>query len=240
MNNNYSNTIIGSGFIAKNFDKHAEFFKKQGICLYAAGVSNSLCRDKNLLEIDKKRIFDFRNQIDNKKILLYLSTCSIQDPSRNQNPYVINKLEIENFIKKNFRNFFIVRLPEVVGKNSNSNTLINFFFNKIKNNETFELWDQASRNLIDISDVKKILIDLLKNKKYLNSTINIAHPKNCTAVYIVKTIEEITQRKARYNLVNKGETNWKIDISAIIDSIKNCDIKFDELYLKNILKKYFT
>ena len=49
MNKNCPNTIIGSGFLAKNFGKYEELFKKMNICVYAAGVSNSLCKDRKLL-----------------------------------------------------------------------------------------------------------------------------------------------------------------------------------------------
>tara|TARA_B100002003_G_C13790690_1_gene390962 strand:+ start:10 stop:294 length:285 start_codon:yes stop_codon:yes gene_type:complete len=93
--------------------------------------------------------------------------------------------------------------------------------------------------LIDIDDVTKILIDLLSNKKHENRTINIANPKKYSIDYIVSIIEDLTVLKAEYNLVNKGETNWEIDISQIVNSIKNCKIKFNKNYLKNVLKKYF-
>ncbi len=108
------------------------FFKELNICVYAAGVSNSLCKNKKLFEKDKKRLYDFSNDINKNKVLLYFSTCALDDPSRNQNPYIKNKLEIENFIKKNFAKYLIIRLPEVVGKSNNSNTLINFFLKKLE------------------------------------------------------------------------------------------------------------
>ena len=78
-------TIIGSGFLASNFKKHEGLFKKLNICVYAAGVSNSLCQDSGLFEKDKNRLANFSKQIDKKKTLLYFSTCSIDDPSRNNN-----------------------------------------------------------------------------------------------------------------------------------------------------------
>ena len=233
------NRIIGSGFIANNFNKHIELFEKLNICAYAAGVSNSLCKSQDLLEKDKKRLFDFKNQILKNATLMYFSTCSIEDPSRNQTPYVKNKLIIENYIKKNFAKYLIVRLPEVVGKSNNSNTLINFFFEKIKNKKTFEVWANASRNIIGIDDVIKILIDLLLNKNVQNSTINIANPKNSLAKNIVDVFEKILMTKAEYNLVNKGHLDWKIDVGPIHEAIKNCKIDFGENYLENILKKYF-
>ena len=94
--------------------------------------------------------------------------------------------------------------------------------------------------MIDIDDVTKILIDLLSNKKHKNKIINIANPKKYSIDYIVNIIEDLTALKAEYNLVNKGETNWEIDISQIINSIKNCKIEFNKNYLKNVLKKYFV
>ena len=117
----------GSGFIGKSFIKYEEFFKKLGVCAYAAGVSNSLCEDKELFNKDKSRLADFSKTIGQDQTLLYFSTCSIKDPSRNKNFYVKHKLDIENFIKENCKKYLIVRLPEVIGKNTNTNTLANFF-----------------------------------------------------------------------------------------------------------------
>ncbi len=130
-------------------------------------------------------------------------------------------------------------MPEVVGKSINSNTLINFFFEKIKRNEIFNLWTKARRSVIDIDDVTKILINLLSNTKHENKTINIANPEKYSSIHIVKIIENLTAKKAKYNLVNKGEDNWTIDVSQIIDSIENCKIKFNRNYLKYTLEKYF-
>tara|TARA_B000000532_G_scaffold213054_1_gene183458 strand:+ start:241 stop:966 length:726 start_codon:yes stop_codon:yes gene_type:complete len=235
------NSIIGSGFISKNFEKYHEFFKKLSIKLYAAGVSNSLCNDKSLFKKDKDKIIDFSKKIPKNQTLLYFSTCSVYDPSRNNNLYVKHKLNIENFIKDNFQKFLIVRLPEVVGKNSNEHTLVNFFYNKIKNKDKFDLWSNANRSIIDIEDVVKILIDFISNadtKK--NRIINIANPKKSSAMHIVYILENLTGTKAKYNLITKGEKNWKIDIESTEVSMKKLNITFGKNYLENVLKKYFS
>jgi len=231
--------IIGSGFLSQNFRKHEKLFEKLNVCLYAAGVSDSQCIDKKLLEKDSNRLFDFINLIKNDRMLVYFSTCSIKDPSRKNTPYVKNKLIIENYIVENFKKYLIIRLPEVVGKSNNNKTLINFFFNKIKQNSKFELWQRASRSVIDIDDVAKILSNLLIKGEIKNRIINIANPNKYTAIQIVNMIERLTSIKAKYNLVNKGESNWEINISETLDSIKDCNIKFNNNYLKNILEKYF-
>ena len=64
MNENPLDTIIGTGFLSKNFNKYKEFFKELNICVYAAGVSNSLCKDSELFEKEKKRLYDFSNKIN--------------------------------------------------------------------------------------------------------------------------------------------------------------------------------
>ena len=61
-----------------------------------------------------------------------------------------------------------------------------------------------------------------------------------TAFHIVKILENITQTKAKYNMISKGEKNWNINTSAINDSLKRCDITFKKDYLENLLKKYFN
>ena len=55
MKKNFSNTIVGSGFIANNLNKYKELFERLNICVYAAGVSNSLCANNDLFERDKRR-----------------------------------------------------------------------------------------------------------------------------------------------------------------------------------------
>ncbi len=93
--------IIGSGFIAKNFENYNDDLERLNICLYAAGISNSQTQDKNLLDKEKNKFIEFLKKFNQKKKLIYISTCSINDPSRNKNPYVVNKLYIEDLVQKN-------------------------------------------------------------------------------------------------------------------------------------------
>ena len=43
--------IIGSGFLANYFKKYTKLINKLNICIYAAGVSNSLC-EKELSRVE--------------------------------------------------------------------------------------------------------------------------------------------------------------------------------------------
>ena len=73
---------------------------------------------------ERRKIISYKNEI-NSMVFIYISTCSIYDPSRKNTAYVKHKLNMENVVKKNFNKFVIVRFPEVVGFNTNKNNLIN-------------------------------------------------------------------------------------------------------------------
>ena len=234
-----SNIIIGTGFIAKNFNNYKEGLKKLNICLYAAGVSNSQINDGDLLTKERKRFLDFSRQFNQKKKLVYVSTCSVLDPSRKNNPYNKIKFQIENMIQKKFNKFLIIRFPEVVGKNDNKTTLANFLYHKIKNRKKFYIWKQAKRNIIDIQDIVLITMSFLKDKNLNNRKINIANPINNSVNEIVKNFEKLSNLKANYTLINKGHNDWQIDISEIPEIIKNKKIHFNKNYLYNVLRKYY-
>ena len=231
--------IIGSGFIAKNFENYNDDLERLNICLYAAGISNSQTQDKNLLDKEKNKFIEFLKKFNQKKKLIYISTCSINDPSRNKNPYVLNKLYIEDLVQKNIKNFLIMRLPEVVGKNENKVTLINFLNNKVKNGEKFEIWSKAKRNIIDIDDAILLTINLLENNNLNNTIINVANPKSYFVTEIVKNFEKLNNVKANYNLVDRGQDNWHLDTNKVLEISKKIKINFNENYLYELLKKYY-
>jgi len=232
---NLSN-IIGSGFIAKSFRKKNNFFKKKNCILYAAGVSNSNNKDKLLFNKDFLRLKSIKNLSKTYKII-YISSCSVVDTSRNKSLYLKKKIENEKYIKKNFSKYLIIRLPEIIGKNKNKNTLINYFFYKIKKNHNFFLYKNAKRNFIGIKDIVNILVEIISNK-IENKTINIASPKMTNVYKIIFIFEKIFQKKAKISFKNKHNRHYKIDIRYIknLNSFKK--INFIDNYLINNLKKY--
>jgi nucleoside-diphosphate-sugar epimerase len=233
--------IIGSGFIAKNFKKKKKLIKNYNLAIYASGVSNSKSTNKYNFKRERKKIINYKKKVE-YKILVYISTCSIFDPSRQKNLYVKHKLNMENLIKKNFNKYIIVRFPEVVGLNSNKNNLINFFYQKIINNEKFKLWSNSKRNIIDIDDAIKIFFIFIKKiwkKKKINLEVNIANTKFVSPNTIVRIIEKLTLKKACYDKIEFGHLNWKIRPLINKSIIETSRINFDRFYLEKILKKYY-
>jgi len=234
--------IIGNGFVAKNFKKKNNFIKKFNIAIYASGVSNSRSKNKNSFLREKKKLINYKTKIG-KKILVYISTCSIFDPSRKNKAYVKHKLNMENLIKSNFKKFIIARFPEVIGFNNNPSNLINFFYQKINNNKKFKLWFNSKRNIIDIDHAVKLLINFIKkvkNFKKINLEVNIANKKYLSALHIIKIIEKFTSKKAIYNKIKFGSSKWRIVPPVNNELIRMSKINFSRSYLKKSLNKYYS
>ena len=121
MAKNISTLIVGSGFIASNFNKYKYSIKNYEITIYAAGISNSLETNKINLKREISKIKSFLKK--NKKKIVYISTYSILDKSRSKKLYIKNKINIEKIIKKQSQNYLIIRLPEIIGKNIHFNSL---------------------------------------------------------------------------------------------------------------------
>jgi hypothetical protein len=121
--------IIGHGDIAKALKKA----DKPDLLFFASGVSNSkeirekeYDREKNLLT----------KQDTNKHIVYFSSLCIFYRHDR----YASHKKEMETIIKLTFPFYTIIRLGNITwGKNPH--TLINYFRNKIKMHEGFEVED---------------------------------------------------------------------------------------------------
>lgn len=233
--------IIGSGFIAQNFKKKIFLLKKYNVAIYASGVSNSQSKNANHFLREKKKLIYYKKKIE-KKILVYISTCSVYDPSRKNTSYVKHKLEMENLIKKNFNKFIIFRFPEVVGYNSNKKNLINFFYVNIINNKKFKLWINSKRNIIDIDDAIKLCfsyIKFYKDYKNINFIFNIANKLFFSVIDVINIFEKLTFKKALYSKVKFGNLNWMIKPSTNKKIVKLSKIKFDEYYLEKVIKKYY-
>lgn len=224
--------IIGNGMLAKAF----EFYKTNDkIIIFASGVSNS----KEVSIESYQREIDLLNktiQENPEKTLVYFSTCSIDDPSMNMSHYVLHKLAMEQLICQSCQAYYIFRVSQIVGHTS-SPTIINYFKNKIFNNEPFEVWANSDRNLIAVDDVYKIINYCITNDLFKNQITNIATPYNTNVLDIVKIMEKLLDKDANYTIVQYGHHN-EIDISKIKPYLTNANIDFSESYTEDIIKEY--
>ena len=224
--------IFGNGLIASALQKY--FFDKNDFSIFAAGVSNSN-EDNPLAFLREKNAL--LGCIEAGGFLVYFSTCSLDDSSLPETPYIKHKLDMES-ICKNSEHYAIFRLPQVVGSSDNPYTLTNFLRNAIANKSKFKVWQNASRVLIDVDDVASIVSYLLEESLVNNSTINIAHRYALPVLEIVAIFEELLGLKANFELIDKGNT-YAIDCSLSSEVAIKLSIDFDAQYNKRLIRKYY-
>lgn len=225
--------IIGNGLIASLFTENDQ----ENIIFFASGVSNSLetkkeefLREENLI---KKTITENPN-----KIFIYFSTCSIYDSSKAESQYVLHKLKMEQIIIQLCPQYLILRLSNAVGNGGNPNLLMNYLVRSVKNNEIINVHTKATRNLIDVEDIKNITNQLI-DKQYFNKIINIAYPENYTIIEILEIMEKFYQTKLYLNLVKSG-SGYGIDTHDVESYFIQHALTNKETYLHKILEKYYS
>lgn len=227
--------VIGKGLVAKAFDAYST---DNRFLIFASGVSDSTNTD--LKSFDRERQLLIKNLQEHKeKIFVYFSTCSIYDTVLSKTPYVLHKLEMEKLVSSVHKQYNIFRVSNLAGRSSNPHTVLNFFVQHILSGTSFFLWNNASRNIIDVDDAFSICNYVLQRDNPYNGIINIANAVNYDVKVIVKEIELFFQKRGNYILV-ENDSHPEIDVSAIQSIVSALNIKFDDNYLKTIINKYYA
>lgn len=228
--------IIGSGLIASALGRGGAD-ALGGTCFYAAGVSNSGCRDEREYLRERTRLESVLAGTPASERIVYFSTCSIEDPASRNSEYVQHKIRMENLVRERARHL-ILRLPQVAGNTPNPHTLLNFLYERITRSERFHVWGNAMRNIIDVEDVVKISMDLIATEGANGETINVASPHLLMMLDIVHAMERVLCARAVFDILDKS-SGGRIDIVRISDSIRRCAIAFGDSYLDGIIAKYY-
>ena len=174
-----------------------------------------------------------------KNKIMYISTADVSNNLKNRTKYVKNKIKIEKIIKKNFNHFIILRIPQLIGKSSNKNTLINFFYNKIKEKKKIIVFKNVKRNILDIDDVIKMIQVIIMNKKVNKKIITLSNKNFIKPIEIIKILEKRLKKNANYILIKTKKQNWKLNFNQNIVYFKNAKINFSKDYLVKAVKKYY-
>jgi nucleoside-diphosphate-sugar epimerase len=208
------------------------------VLFHAAGVSNSGCGDPREFERDRNRITQAIGALGPKQVFVYPSTCSVHDPDARTSEYVAHKLAMEDIVRQS-SSYVILRLPQLAGHTPNPHTLLNYLHARIARGERFELWRNATRNVIDADDAAIIARHLLDNVSARNQTINIASPRTFAISEIVASMEAAVGKAGIYDIVDRG-AHYDIDVAPIRDILASMDLRFGANYLDNVLRKYYT
>lgn len=227
--------IIGSGLLARAFSP--AFSQRGDVCVYAAGVSNSSCTDEQEFARERERLSAALQQAKMADVFVYFGTCSVADPEAQQTPYVKHKLAMETLVAQHPRRL-ILRLPQVAGRTPNPHTLLNYLYARISRSESFQLWRNARRNIIDVDDVAAVAKRLIADPADRNVTLNIANPVSYPMPDIVRAMEKATGKRAVCEIVERG-SGYAIDVAPILPLLDDAGVKFGPGYLERVLDKYY-
>ena len=211
--------IIGSGLIASCLKDERD------AVFYAAGVSNSACRDEVEFQRDWSRL---NENLDRPGQFVYFSTCSTADSD-----YVRHKHRCERLLHERGK-FLICRLPIVSGRTTNPHTLLNFLNSRIARSEKFDLYPEARRNVIDTDEIATIVGWLLRTGAH-NETINVAAPFDFSMVEIVGEFERLHKKWAR-TVDHFGAADKPIDTKRI----QRAPVKWGDDYLRSAIEKRYA
>ena len=225
--------LVGNGLIAKVFESYKN---SKRVLIFASGVSNSKNTDK--LEFDRE-ISLIKSNSHFTGTFVYFSTCSISDPTLQGSPYILHKKKIEKYISETFENFLVVRLPNIIGKTHNKNTLTNFFYDSINSKKHLKIQNNAFRYLIDITDVFLCVNQVLEKNKQLRKVANLVVSKKISVLTILNSFETLLETKASYSII-EGKSDYHIDVDPIFINTYNNTDEYAEKYLRKTLYKYYS
>jgi len=213
--------IVGKGQLAQQFKS----FKDDGdVVIFASGVSNSNCTDANEFEREKKLLLTTLQNNKEKKFV-YFSSCALSAPEYPKNAYYGHKQKMEELIKAHSLNYYIFRIPQLFGALKHHKTLINFLYEAIINEDSFKVYSQAYRYVIEINDVRKLVEAYLQ---YYEGciTVDLANPYRYKVMQIVEIFERLLDKKALYELVEK-EDQYTLDLSDMLEFMNKFGIEMD-------------
>lgn len=191
-------------------------------------------RISNNKKVMRKNLFDIRilkKYLSNETKFIFVSTIGLQIFKNTQdfhkNKYYCSKLECENFIKKSFYKYTILRLPNVYGSRQSNKFLIPALINRLNKNKKkihIKFYDDI-RDFIYIDDVLKIFFKLLFYKR--NSIYNIFSNNIMSVLGVANIIKKKLNKDYVAIKLNKKSSKFsKFNIINLKKKCKNFSINF--------------
>ena len=221
--------VFGTGMMANEFRQSTV-----NSCLFfCSGASNSLAVEPAYFDREKKILTKVLDENKNKRKVIYFSSVLATDQMA---PYYTHKLNMENLIKEKCTNFAIVKLPQVVGFSKN-NTLVNYLIRAMLSEKMVYVQKQATRNLIGIRDIRRLLELIYENRELTSCTL--ASKTSYTILKVIKILENIINIKCNYKIVSGGMSQ-DIDKGIILQAVHKDDVVFQSDYVERILTDYWS
>lgn len=223
--------IVGSGLIARAFDPYLSLYPD--VTIFASGVSSSSESQENNFQREVRLL---RKCAELSKHIIYFSTCSIYDYELISSPYVLHKKNIESILGAEYSST-IIRLPQVVGLTRSTTNLFPFLLANILLGRHINVWQTASRYLIDVHDVASIVVALLYADLPLVGPINVAPPFPITLPELVSLIEAFVGVTGDFSFVDRG-SSYSINTHELFTALPGLFSLFRSTYYDCLIRKY--
>lgn len=227
--------IVGKGLLAEAF--RARYQDDESVIILASGVSNSSETDEG--EFEREHELLQANLLRDHTRFVYFSSCVVGFDHLPPSPYVRHKARMEALVLDR-PGGFVFRLPQVVGRTSNPNTLTNYLASHIIDGLDFTIYDGAERNLVDIDDIALIVPELLADpgNERRSTVIAARHPVAVTK--LVSMLEELLGKRGRARIVPRREA-FQVDATAAWKVADRLGLGLDagDHYARKVLQKYY-
>lgn len=223
--------IIGNGLLAHSFS--SRYADRGDVVVFASGVSNST--ETAPAAFAREREMLARAMAARDATLVYFSSCGVT--SAQETAYIAHKRQMEQLVGSHPQGL-ILRLPQVVGRSANPNTLTNYLAAEILSGRTLSVWRYADRNLIDIDDIVPIASELIENRAAYPSCVAIASTHTIRMPDLIDRFEVILGKKVSMEILEKGES-LVIDTSISSHIAERLGIDFGPGYVERLLRKYY-
>lgn len=188
---NINNSSELKKFLIKNNTTH--FINFAGLSREKCSKNHKDCFKTNYKSTES--IINIFNKLKKKPVFIFISTSHVYNNAKNKlketsktNPkslYAKLKLESENYIKKNYTKYSIIRLFNVYGSNQPKNHFIPDITEKIKLRKIIKI-DNSIRDFIHVSEAVNAINFIINKKIY--KIVNVGSSKGVSLKNIIKKI----------------------------------------------------
>ena len=192
-------------FIIKN--KITHFINFAGLSRLKCSKNKTECIKTNFYSI--KSIINFFNKLKYKPMFIFISTCHIYGNSNNKinenskfspnSLYAKIKLRSEEYIKKNYENYSILRLFNVYGRNQPNSFFIPDMIEKIKNNQSIKI-DKSIRDFVHVKTVCRVISFVIS--KEIIGVLNVGSGRGHSLKSIINLIGNKLEKKPLLEISN--------------------------------------
>ena len=217
-------------FVKKNSFTHFIYFA--ALSRVKCDLNKKLCKKTNYNSV--KSAVDILNSLKKKPHLIFISTSHVYGASSKKldeksklNPkslYAKLKLKSENYIRKNYSNYSILRIFNVYGKNQPKDYFIPDMIEKVKNNFEIKL-NKSVRDYIHVKEVSRIINFVIKKK--ISGTLNVGTGRGVSLNFLIKQISKKYNSKA---VVKTSKIKDKIVADISMLKSNRYRFKYNEKY----------